>query len=115
MVIFGSIGQQASDNALGADCVELLPAVRNPTLYRVAMTLDAVAWLMIGGSLLTLAGVLRRHTPIRAIFMAACGIAQLTGSLGGFMRLNGVGDLAALYATTAPGQQAVLLQTTRTC
>jgi hypothetical protein len=110
IVIFGGIGQLASDNALGAEYAELLQAVRSPGMYRVGMTLDAVGWLMIGGSLLTLAGILRRHAPIRAIFVAACGIAQLTGSLGGFMRLNGISDLAAQYATAAPAQQAVLLE-----
>ncbi len=110
VVIFGGVGQQASDNALGAAYAELLQAVRSPGLYRVGMTLDAVGWLMIGGSLLTLAGVLRRHAPIRATVIAACGIAQLTGSLGGFMRLNGISDLAARYATATPDQHAALLQ-----
>jgi len=110
VVIFGGVGQQASDNVLGAEYAELLQAIRNPGMYRVGMTLDAVGWLMIGGSLLILAGILRRHAPIRAIFIAACGIAQLTGSLGGFMRLNGISDLAVHYATAAPDQRAVLLE-----
>lgn len=110
VVIFGGVGQQASDNVLGAEYAELLQAIRDPVIYRVGMTLDAVGWLMIGGSLLILAGVLRRHAPIRASFIAVCGIAQLTGSLGGFMRLNGISDLATHYAIAAPDQQAVLLE-----
>lgn len=110
IVFFGGVGQQASDNALGAEYAELLQAVRSPGMYRVGWTLDAVVWLIMGGSLLTLAGILRRHAPIRATFIAACGVAQLTGSLAGFIRLNGISDLAALYATAALDQQAVLLE-----
>jgi len=110
VVLFGGVGQQASDNALGADYAELLQAIRSPGMYRLGTTLDAVGWLMIGGSLLILAGILRRHAPRRATFIAACGIAQLTGSLGGFMRLNGISDLAVHYANTAPNQQAILLE-----
>ncbi len=110
IVFFGGVGQQASDNARGAGYAELLQAIRSPGMYRVGWALDAVVWLMIGGNLLALAGILRRHAPIRAGFIAACGIAQLTGSLGGFMRLNGISDLAALYVTATPDQQAVLLE-----
>ena len=59
-------------------------------MFRVSWTLDAVIWLMLGGSLLALAGILRRHAPIRATFIAVCGIAQLIGALGTFIRLNRV-------------------------
>ena len=108
LVLYGGVGQQAADTALGAAYVELLQAVRSPGMYRVGWTLDALVWLMIGGSLLTLAGILRSHAPIQSIFIATCGIAQVTGSLGSFLRLNGISDLAARYATTALDQQAVL-------
>src|SRR5258707_14034228 len=73
IVIFGGIGKLASDNALGAEYAELLQAVRSPGMYRLGMTLDAVGWLMIGGSLLTLAGILRRPAPLRANLIAARG------------------------------------------
>ncbi len=110
IVFFGGLGQQVSDKTLGAENAELLQAVRSPGMYRVGWTLDAVVWLMIGGRLLTLAGILRRRAPIRASFIAACGIGQLTGALGSLLRLNGTSDLAALYATASPAQQAVLLE-----
>lgn len=110
IVIFGGVGQQPSDNALGQGYAELMQAVRSPGLYRVAMTLDAVAWLMIGGSLLTFSAVLGRHAPIRAVFIAAGGMGQLTGVLGGFMRLNGVSELAKLYTAASPDQQTILLR-----
>ena len=109
IVLFGAVGQQASDNALGTEYVELLQALRNPGMFRLGWSLDAVVWLLIGGSLLALAGILRRHAPIRAILIAACGMAQLMGTLGGFIRLNGTSDIAALYATASPERQAVLL------
>jgi len=110
IVFLGGVGQQTSDNALGAEYVELLQAVRSPGMFRVGWTLDAAIWLMLGSSLLALAGILRRHVRIRARFIAVCGVAQLSGALGGFFRLNGISDLAALYVTVAPDQQVVLLE-----
>jgi hypothetical protein len=110
IMLFGGVGQQRSDSALGTEYVELLQAVRSPGMYRVGWTVDAVIWLMLGGSLLALAGILRRHAPIRANFITVCGIAQLIGALGGFIRVNGTSDIAALYVTAAPDQQTVLLE-----
>lgn len=110
IVLFGGLGQQASDNALGAGYVELLQAARSPGMYRVAWTLDALIWLLLGGSLLALAGMLRRHAPLQAIFIAVCGMAQLIGALGGFIRLDGISEIAARYGTAAPDQQVVLLE-----
>jgi hypothetical protein len=110
IVFLGGVGQQASDSALGAEYVELMQAVRSPGMFRVGWTLDAVIWLMLGGSLLALAGIQRRHAPIRATFIAACGIAQLFGALGSFLRLNGISDLAARYVPASPDRQVVLLE-----
>lgn len=110
IVIFGGVGQQPSDNALGAEYAELLQAARSPAMYRLGMTFDALGWLMIGGSLLTWAAVLSRRAPIQAVFIAACGIGQLTGVLGGFMRLNGVSELAKLYTAALPEQQTIVLR-----
>ena len=113
IVLFGGVGQQASDRALGAEYVELLQTARAPRMYRAGWALDALVWLLIGGSLLALAGTLSRRAPIRATFIAACGIAQSIGSLGSFLRLGGIGDLGALYATIGPDEQAVLLESYR--
>jgi len=110
VVIFGGVGQQPSDNALGEAYAELLQAVRSPAMYRLGMTFDALGWLMIGGSLLTWAAVLSRRAPIRAVFIAACGIGQIAGVLGGFMRLNGVSELAKLFAAASPDQQTIVLR-----
>lgn len=74
VMLFGGVGQQPSDSALGAEYAELLQAARSPGMFRVAWTLDAVIWLMLGGSLLALAGIQSCHAPITAKIGAACGI-----------------------------------------
>jgi hypothetical protein len=106
---FAGVGFQASDQALGPEYVDLLQAVRSPALFRLFMTFDGLGWLMIGGSLIALAFVVRGRARLRAAFAAACGIGMLTGSLGGFMRLVGTGAIAAQYAVATPAQQAALL------
>jgi hypothetical protein len=112
VVYLGGIGFAPSDTALGAEYSELLQAVRAPTMYRLAMTFDASGWLMMGGALLTLAVILRGHTPIRALLIAACGMGLLTGVVGGGIRLVGISGLAAHYAISAPAQQTALLPPT---
>ena len=110
VVDLGGIGFTSADNTLGVEYSELLQAVRAPELYRLAMAFDASGWLMMGGSLLILSGIVRQHAPIRAFLIAACGIGAVTGILGGAMRLVGISDLAEHYAHATPDQQAVLLQ-----
>ena len=110
VLYFSGAAQQPSGISPGAEYAELMQAVRSPAMYRVTWIFDALVWLMIGVTLLALAGILRRHAPIRATFIGACGIAQFTGSLAGFVRLIGISGLAALYPNTVPDQQAVLLQ-----
>ena len=107
---FGGAARQPSGSSLGAEYAELVQAAGSPAMYRVTWIFDALVWLMIGVTLLALAGILRRHAPIRATFIAACGIAQFTGSLAGFVRLIGTSGLAALYPTAVPARQAILLQ-----
>lgn len=109
-VFFVGIGFQPSDNALGEEYAELMQAVRSPALYRVFMIFDGLGWLLMGLTLLTLAMLVRHHAVIRALLIGACGIGMLTGSLGGFMRLYGISDIAVRYTTAASQQQAVLLQ-----
>lgn len=110
VAFFAGVRILPSDNALGAEYAELLQAVRSPGLYRLSMVFDALGWLMIGGLLITLAGVLHRHAPIAATFTLVCGIGQFTGALGGFMRLNGISDLANQYRNATAVQQQQLLQ-----
>ena len=110
VLYFGGAAQRPSGSPLGAEYAELMQAMRGPALYRVTWIFDALVWLLIGVTLLALAGILRRHAPIRASFIGACGIAQFTGSVAGFIRLSAISDLAAHYPSAVPDQQAVLLQ-----
>jgi hypothetical protein len=112
VVYLGGIGFAPSDTSLGAEYSELLQAVRAPTMYRLATTFDASGWLMMGGALLTLAIILKNHTPIRALLIAACGMGLLVGVVGGGIRLVGISGLAAHYASSAPAQQTALLPPT---
>jgi hypothetical protein len=89
---------------------ELMAATRNLAMYRVLITLDVAAWLMLGVFLITLAALFARHAPIRSALIAACGIGQVAGMSGAFLRLKGISDLVAHYVTAAPDQQAALLR-----
>ncbi|MGH2357108.1 MAG: hypothetical protein ACRDGJ_03720, partial [Candidatus Limnocylindria bacterium] len=67
-------------------------------LYRAAMLLDALGWVGIGGLFLWPAMLMRRGAPVRCTIAAVCGIAMLTGVIGGFLRLTATGDLGARLA-----------------
>ncbi len=110
VVFFGGIGMSASDSTLGQQYTELMQAVRSPVLYRIFTIFDALGWLIIGGSLVVMAAFASPHAPTQAALIVACGAGQLIGSLGGFMRLDGITDLAARYAASTPDQQAAVLQ-----
>jgi len=110
MFLYMGVGFSATDSALGPEYAELMPAVRSPVLYRLQTLSEGLYWLLIGGTLIIFAGTFTRRAPIRAGFMAACGIGQLTGALGSFMRAHAISDIAARYAIAAPNQQAALLQ-----
>src|SRR5439155_19242664 len=84
-----------SDSSVPREYAELVQASRQPTAYRIAMVFDALGWLLIGGILLSFAALAHSDAPARAIVVAACAIGQLAGSLGGFMRLDGISALAA--------------------
>lgn len=83
-------------------------AARNPAIFRLAAGLDLTAWLWIGGTLLAFAGLFARSAPIRAAFLAACGVGQLAGVLGGYTMLVVLGDLGASSVLAAPDQQVAL-------
>src|SRR5262249_34705826 len=100
----------AQNSPLPQDYFELVAASHSPALYRLTITLDVADWLMLGGFFVTLAAVFARRAPLRATFLAACGMGQAEGLLGAFARLKGTSLLAAQYVTAASDQQAALLQ-----
>lgn len=109
-VYIGGGGFTAAESVPGPGYNELLRAPRIPILSRVGTGAEALYWLMIGATFIICAGLFARRAPIQATLIAMCGPGQLIGSLGAFLRLNGIGDLAALYSTAATNQQAALLQ-----
>lgn len=99
----------ATDNALGQSYGALRQAIHSPVLYRLAWMSESLSWLVLGGTLIIFAGLFARREPIRATYIAVCGIGQLITSLGAFS-LSSVSGLATRYLTASPNQQAVLLQ-----
>jgi len=95
---------------LGPAYDELVAATRNLAVYRVLITLDVAGWLMLGVFLITLAALFARQAPIRSALVAACGMGQVAGMSGAFVRLTAISNLAAHYATAAPDQQSILLR-----
>jgi hypothetical protein len=109
IAFLAGIGQQISDEALGPEYVELLQAIREPVLFRGVWAIDAVLWIMIGVTLLSISGILRYQAPLKARFISVCGGMQAFGALGSFLRLDGISDIATRYIFASTDQQAELL------
>lgn len=110
-VAFGALLAATGDTAAtDFAIVELVGASRSPALHRVMGALDLLVWLGIGGTLLGFAGLFAPWARRRAALLAACGVGQLAGAVGAYMRLVSVNELAGRYAAAAPDQQAVLVQ-----
>ena len=90
---------------------DLNVALAYPALWRAAMVYDTLAWLFIGGTVLTFAALVFRQRPILGVLVAATAVGDLFGSMGGYVRLHTVSDLAAQYLAAASDQQAAVLQT----
>ena len=108
-VLIGAVGLRASDLAQGPEYIELLQAVRSPTLYRLGWMIDAFVWLLIGGSLMILGHILHRQSPIIATLIVISGIAQVIGFLGTLTRLHGTLDLALVYSMSTIDQRYAIL------
>jgi hypothetical protein len=90
---------------------DLNVAIAYPALWRAAMVYDTLAWLFIGGTVMTFAALLFRQRPILGVLVAAAAMGDIFGSMGGYVRLHTVSDLAAQYLAAASDQQAAVLQT----
>jgi hypothetical protein len=99
------------DPAVPPEYAELVQASRHPEAYRAAMLFDGLAWLAIGVTFLAFVALFYRRAPVRSLLSAACAFGMVSGSLGGFLRLNATSEMAARYATATPEQQAALVQT----
>ena len=103
-MVLGAAGSAPSDYA------ELVGAAQQPSAYRAVGVFDFLVWFGLGGTLVALSCVLAQQAPMRAAFIAACGVGQVVGALGGFIRLTAISDLAARYADASADQQASLVR-----
>ena len=90
---------------------DLNVALAYPALWRVAMVYDTLAWLFIGGTVIIFAAILFRQRPILGLLLAAAAMSDLFGSMGGYVRLHTVSDLATQYLAAGSDQQLAVLQT----
>jgi len=89
---------------------ELAAAMKSPAIYRLTIALDIATWVALAGFFVALGAVLFRHAPVRGVLVAACGVGQVSGLIGAFMRLNGTSGTAELYEGASPSRQEALLQ-----
>ena len=97
--------------SLAGERGDLNVAIAYPTLWRVAMVYDTLAWLFIGGTVIIFSAIPFPKRPILGVLLAAVAMSDLFGSMGGYVRLHTVSDLAVQYLAAASDQQAALLQT----
>lgn len=93
---------------LTAEHGELAAALSDPGLYRMLAVLDVAVWVALGGLFVGLAAVFARRAPIRAALLAACGVGQLLGVAGAFMRLEVVGGVVSRHGDAAASDAQVL-------
>lgn len=89
---------------------ELAAAIESPAVYRLTIALDIAVWLALGGFLVALGVVIHGRAPVRGGLVVACGVGQLSGLIGAFIRLNGTSGTAELYEGASPNRQEALLQ-----
>ncbi len=89
---------------------ELAAAIESPAVYRLTIALDVVTWVALGGFFVGLGAMLFRRAPVVGALVAACGVGQVAGLIGAFMRLNGTMGTAELYEGASPDRQEALLQ-----
>jgi hypothetical protein len=105
-VLFGVAMGQAIE--VPDEVFELGVAAGSPLLYRLIAVADALVWLGIGATLLAFAFLLRPQAPVRAVVVGACGVGQVVGALGGFLRLYAGAPLGLRYAEAGGGERASL-------
>ena len=110
LAFFIAVLPASQNSPLPEEYFELVPASRNPAMYRLTIMLDVAGWLALGGLFITVAALFARRAPIRSVLLAACGVGMVSGFIGAYMRLQGTNELASRYLTAAPDQQAAILQ-----
>jgi heme/copper-type cytochrome/quinol oxidase subunit 4 len=99
-------GPQASP--LPEEYGELVVAISNPALFRFQLDIEIVGWLSLVVFFIAFAAILLPRAPIRATLLGACGIGQIVGVLGAFIRLEGIPGVAERYMQAKHDRAAVL-------
>ena len=110
LAFFIAILPASQNSSLPAEYSELVAASQRPLLYRLTIILDVSVWFGLGGFFLALAAIFARRTPIRGMFVLACGLGMVVGVVGAYARVLGTTDLAARYLTAPAAEQASLLR-----
>ena len=87
---------------------ELVVAIRNPAIFRLQLVIEIVGWLSLVVFFIAFAAILLPRAPIRGTLLGACGIGQIVGVLGIFMRLEGIPAVAERYVQAKHDRAAVL-------
>ena len=98
------------DQTVPQEYAELVQASRRPFAFRLAYAIDASTYVLLGGILVLFAGLFAQRTPVRAAFLATCGVGQTLSLLGAFISLRVGSDLGGRYATGSVDLQASLVQ-----
>src|SRR5438034_8034797 len=89
LAFFITILPASQNSSLPAEYVELVAASQSPVLYRLTIILDLAGWFGLGGFFLALAAIFARRTPIRGMFVLACGLGMVVGVVGAYARVGG--------------------------
>jgi heme/copper-type cytochrome/quinol oxidase subunit 4 len=104
-------GPQASP--LPEEYGELVVAISNPALFRLQLDIEIVGWLSLVVFFIAFAAILLPRAPIRGTLLAACGIGQIVGVLGAFIRLEGIPGVAERYMQANQLDRAAVLSSYR--
>lgn len=102
---FPLVAPQPGDAAYGPDLGLLLQASRWPLGFRVHMVFETTLWIMVAGTFILVAHVVRRQAPRRASLLLVCAAGQAIGAFGGMVRLDVMAALGARYAGAAAAVQ----------
>lgn len=106
----GPLQSATASNPLWKKYPDLAAALAHPAWFRVSFALDIAVWLALGGMFLAFGALFRERAGVRATLLTACGIGQVIGTIGGFIRLEGITRVADSYTTALPADRPGLLR-----
>lgn len=101
--LFATTGDLPDDNA------ELEMAVEQPGLFVLAIVLDILVWMGLGGLFAALGALVLGRAPIRGLLVIVAGAASVAGLAAAYLRLGGTMELADRYEAAAGGSRENVL------